>query len=355
MRAWRSSAKAGLRSAITRAPGPGCRGPAPRRRSRPPGCPARPTRTGAAGRTRGIVAAAREGRVDRLQQQVRRRLGQAPAQDDRGGIEDRGHHRQAAARATARPRAPRRAPSRPPRAPAGSPAGRRSAPRRPSAVAQRPRRSRAIRASAVPLAYCSRQPRAPQPHGRPPGSTCRCPSSAPRPWPPVSSRPPSTIPPPIPVPSVAITTQSSPCAAPWTYSPQAAASASFCDHHRQAQPLRQVGAQRRGRASRGSSRRRRSRAPASKNAAVATPTRRHLAPASAAAPPRTPRRSPSSARRVALERRRPPLERDHPPRTVDRRGAQLRAAHIDPDRHRPAPRACRQDTPANFRLHANTY
>ena len=46
-----------------------------------------------------------------------------------------------------------------------------------STLGSRPSRSRAKRTRALPLEYCSQQPRPPHSHGRPSGTTCMCPNS----------------------------------------------------------------------------------------------------------------------------------------------------------------------------------
>src|SRR6266508_3366021 len=60
----------------------------------------------------------------------------------------------------------------------------------------------AKRTSALPLAYCSRQPSRPHPHGWPSGTDTVCPSSPAIPWAPRTSSPPRMMPPPMPVPTV---------------------------------------------------------------------------------------------------------------------------------------------------------
>ena len=70
--------------------------------------------------------------------------------------------------------------------------------------------SRASRTSALPLAYCSQQPRLPHSQRCPPGTTCMWPNSPATPYRRARSRRRTTIAPPIPVPSVTQTRWSSP-------------------------------------------------------------------------------------------------------------------------------------------------
>ena len=87
--------------------------------------------------------------------------------------------------------------------------------------------SRASRASALPLTYCSQQPRLPHSHLRPSGTTVMWPNSAPMPYPPRWSTPSTTSPPPIPVPRLTQASTGAPRPAPKRYSAQAPALASF--------------------------------------------------------------------------------------------------------------------------------
>ncbi len=85
----------------------------------------------------------------------------------------------------------------------------------------------AMRSSARPEPYCSMQPRAPQPHGRPSGTTRRWPISPAAPNPPRSRRPSVTTAPPTPVPMVSRVMSVAPRPAPKRYSAQPAAFASL--------------------------------------------------------------------------------------------------------------------------------
>ena len=87
--------------------------------------------------------------------------------------------------------------------------------------------SRACRSRAFPEAYCSKHPRAPQPHKWPSGTTRRWPNSAAIPKAPRNNSPLRTIPPPIPVPTVNIIMWFWLRPAPNLASPHAAAFASF--------------------------------------------------------------------------------------------------------------------------------
>ena len=95
-------------------------------------------------------------------------------------------------------------------------------------------RSRASRTSALPLAYCSQQPWLPHSHGWPPSTTCMWPNSPPIPLRPRCTCPPSTRPPPIPVPSVMHTRSDSFCAAPNRHSRPRSAVRVVLDEGRQA-------------------------------------------------------------------------------------------------------------------------
>ncbi len=108
---------------------------------------------------------------------------------------------------------------------AGSPAH--SSPRRAACGVPEMTSSRASRTRALPLAYCSQQPRLPQPQRIPFGTTRTWPSSAATPNAPRMRSPPATMPPPMPVPTVTITMSSAPAATPKRNSPQVAALASF--------------------------------------------------------------------------------------------------------------------------------
>jgi len=85
----------------------------------------------------------------------------------------------------------------------------------------------AMRRSARPEPYCSMQPCAPQPQGRPSGTTRRWPSSPAVPNPPRRRRSPVTIAPPTPVPIVSIVMSRTSRAAPKRNSAQPAAFASL--------------------------------------------------------------------------------------------------------------------------------
>ncbi|BDZ47374.1 hypothetical protein GCM10025866_32830 [Naasia aerilata] len=85
----------------------------------------------------------------------------------------------------------------------------------------------AIRSSARPEPYCSMQPRAPQPHGRPFGTTRMWPSSAAVPKPPRKRVSSCTMAPPTPVPMVIMTMSLTSRPAPKRNSAQPAALASF--------------------------------------------------------------------------------------------------------------------------------
>ena len=87
--------------------------------------------------------------------------------------------------------------------------------------------SRASRTSALPLQYCSQQPRRPQPQRWPSGTSCICPNSAAIPKPPRYSDPPATMPPPMPVPIVTQMRSGEPRPAPNRCSAHAVALPSF--------------------------------------------------------------------------------------------------------------------------------
>jgi hypothetical protein len=82
------------------------------------------------------------------------------------------------------------------------------------------------RAIAVPLISPSRQPRLPQPHGPPPGTTTTWPTCPALPCAPSSSRPSTTSPPPTPVETTMARKLEHPAAAPFQPSPSASALAS---------------------------------------------------------------------------------------------------------------------------------
>src|SRR5215472_17580048 len=88
-------------------------------------------------------------------------------------------------------------------------------------------RSRASVTRALPLAYCSQQPRFPQPHRRPSGTTRKCPGSAAIPHLPRYSLPSMMNPAPMPVPTETNVTCSWPRAAPNLNSAHALALPSF--------------------------------------------------------------------------------------------------------------------------------
>ena len=87
--------------------------------------------------------------------------------------------------------------------------------------------SRPSAPSPLPEANRSQHPRFPQGHRGPCGSTTMWPNSPAKRLAPSMSRPPDTIPPPIPVPRVTMRTSSSPWAAPRSHSAQQAAVASL--------------------------------------------------------------------------------------------------------------------------------
>src|SRR6202453_2389856 len=87
--------------------------------------------------------------------------------------------------------------------------------------------SRASATRALPLQYCSQQPRFPQPHSRPSGTTRTWPGSPAIPQRPRYSSPLTRMAAPIPVPTFTIITSSKPRAAPNLTSAQAEALASF--------------------------------------------------------------------------------------------------------------------------------
>ena len=92
----------------------------------------------------------------------------------------------------------------------------------PTSAASRPSRPRPL-----PEAKRSQQPRLPQGQRGPWGSMTMCPNSPAKPLAPSWSRPLATIPPPMPVPRVTMSTSSRPCAAPRTRSAQPAQLASL--------------------------------------------------------------------------------------------------------------------------------
>ena len=87
-----------------------------------------------------------------------------------------------------------------------------------SSTSRRPRpasaASRASRPSPLPDANRSQQPRRPQGHGGPFGSTTMCPGSPAKPLAPRCNAPPVTMPPPMPVPNVTRNASFDPFAAP---------------------------------------------------------------------------------------------------------------------------------------------
>ena len=85
----------------------------------------------------------------------------------------------------------------------------------------------AVRTSAVPEVYCSRQPLRPHPHHWPSGTAIMCATSPANPSPPRISCPSRTIAPPRPVPRVTISMCLASVAAPKRYSAHPAAFASF--------------------------------------------------------------------------------------------------------------------------------
>ena len=87
--------------------------------------------------------------------------------------------------------------------------------------------SRASATSAFPLQYCSQQPRFPQPHSRPSGTTRMWPGSPAIPQRPRYSSPPMMMAAPMPVPRATSITSRYPRAAPNRASAQAEAFASF--------------------------------------------------------------------------------------------------------------------------------
>ena len=87
--------------------------------------------------------------------------------------------------------------------------------------------SRASRTSALPLAYCSQQPRLPHSQRWPPGTTCMCPNSPATPNRPRYIWPSTSTAPPMPVPRLMHTMVDSPWPAPNRASAQSAALASF--------------------------------------------------------------------------------------------------------------------------------
>ena len=89
------------------------------------------------------------------------------------------------------------------------------------------RASRRRRWNPLPETYCSRQPRAPQGHGRPSATTWVWPSSPAALPAPHQSWPSSTTPEPTPVPTKTASSEPAPRCTPKRYSPQAAARTSF--------------------------------------------------------------------------------------------------------------------------------